>query len=240
MQPNPVLYTATLDGRRPRPRPHLSIKKLLMTVLAGFVVGLLIVLGIGAAMAQEDDGVWYKKRFCRHYAWDGSCAQRGWRWAKRSQPYHHHYRDTGYRNGNGVRHYRSRIEDDIFDGDRNSWNRRDPDTERGISCLLKPGTDRPKLVRVVGAARLSEKAAMDAAIRQWQSAVAFDDGEKYMELETARYYHWRCTRASSNESAIGKAGEAILGDAAVQRKCVVIAQPCLPAMKSGDRDDKDR
>jgi hypothetical protein len=112
-----------------------------------------------------------------------------------------------------------------------SWNRRDPNDERGVACL-------PVRVRVVGPARLNEKTALEAAIRAWGSAVAYDHAEKYMEIADARRYLWRCNRASSNESVVGKAGEAVFGDAAVQKKCVVVATPCLPPMKEGDKDER--
>ncbi len=124
------------------------------------------------------------------------------------------------------------------DDEENSWNRRDPREERGVSCLRHPD-GRPFEVRVVGRARLSEKAALDDAVGGWQGHVAYDHGEKLMEISDARNYRWRCNRASSNQSLIGRVGEAAVGDAAVQKKCAVIAQPCLPPMKDGAKDDKD-
>jgi hypothetical protein len=92
----------------------------------------------------------------------------------------------------------------------------------------------------VGEAHLSEKGAMDAAIRQWAASVRYDLGEKFMEIENARHYRWRCDRASTNESTVGKIAEGITGGAAGwQRRCVVIARPCMQPVKRGDKDSRD-
>lgn len=116
--------------------------------------------------------------------------------------------------------------------DEERWERRDPSREVGISCK---GT----MVRVVGQSELSEKGAMNAAVRQWQSTVSYDYGEKFMNVENARAYRWRCDRASTNESFIGKLAEgASGGDSGFRRRCVVIAEPCMQPTKAGDKDER--
>jgi len=209
----------------------ISLPRVLLVAVVTVIVGLLLLVALGAAIAdaQEDDLVWAKKKFCHYHAWDGTCAQ--WRWRKYRVQRHHryheprqHYRDSS----SDVRHYRSR---DYDDG--RGWEYRDPRSERGIDC-------KSFFVRVVGAAALSDEAATRAAVRSWQSTVAYDMGQKYMELANARDYRFRCDRASSNESPLGKLGELVAGDSATQKRCVVIARPCMMPMQEAKDDERSR
>lgn len=117
------------------------------------------------------------------------------------------------------------------DWDEERWERRDPASERGVQC-------KDNLVRVVGEAHLTQDGALNAAVRQWSATVRYDAGEKFMSIENARAYRWRCDRASTNESTAGKIGEALSGGSAYQRRCVVQAIPCLVPTIRGDKDDR--
>ncbi len=202
---------------------EVAINALRMLLLWGMValVGVLFALWVASpAKAQTRQCVdWRYQRVCGA-EWPYSDCRRGPRYCHR-----HAHRETYRRNDDRVRYYRTPDDDD------RSWNRRDPREERGINC-------KPELVRVVGAAALSDEAATRAAVRAWQSTVAYDHGQKWMELSNARQYRWRCDRASSNESVLGRVGEALAGDAATQKRCVILARPCMLPMKDGDKDDK--
>ena len=111
------------------------------------------------------------------------------------------------------------------------WERRDPRYERGVQCNAET-------IRVVGEAHLTKEGALNSAIRQWQSTVRYDWGEKRMDIENARDYRWRCDRASTNESTLGRVGDAVTGGSAYQRRCVVIARPCQMPVARGDEDKR--
>ena len=117
------------------------------------------------------------------------------------------------------------------DHDDERWERRDPASERGASC-------KDTTVRVVGGAHLTKDGAINDAVRQWQSTVRYDFGERFMDVENARGYRWRCDRASTNESAIGRVGEAVTGGGAFQKRCVVMATPCMQPVQRGDKDER--
>lgn len=120
--------------------------------------------------------------------------------------------------------YERRVEDE-------RWEERDPNIERGVSC-------KPDLVRVVGGAHLTKEGAINDAVRQWQSTVRYDYGEKFMDVESARQYRWRCDRASTNETLAGKVGEYVTGGQGFQRRCVVLARPCMQPVQRGDEDKR--
>ncbi len=192
-----------------------------MMLAVGLAFGGMFLLTSKANAQDGDrrDTRWHTQRFCAHYGWDGSCTR--YRYERR-RTYAHTYRRndiTTYRDG--VRYYAAPRDDD--------WQSRDPRYERGVEC-------KSEVVRVVGSAALSDDAATRAAIRQWQATVAYDMGQKFMNLDNARGYRWRCDRASANESVLGKVGEALAGDAATQKRCVIIARPCMMPMKDGDKD----
>ena len=160
----------------------------------------------------------HAERWCAH--WYGVRIYDGWSYRIERRCARWVHRDYEPR----VYAYERRYDED--DG----WLRRDPELETGINCK--------EPVRVVGEAHLTEKGAIESAIRQWSATVRYDWGEKWMEIETARNYRWRCDRAGTNESTLGKIGEAITSGQGYQRRCMVIARPCMQAPKRGDRDDR--
>lgn len=156
--------------------------------------------------------------------WNGC----GWeyRWRRvRAHGYHNHT----YRLPEGEAHgYRA---------SEPAWGQRDPREERGINC--KDAT-----IRVVGGKHMTVPGAIKDATDRWQSSVGYDFGEKWMAMDNARGYRWRCDRASTNETTAGRVGEAI-GSAlsggqadAFYKRCVVIATPCMEPMKRGDKDER--
>ena len=118
---------------------------------------------------------------------------------------HHHNRD------------RDRDRDD-YDGDR---------FDRANEC-------KPPLARTGGEA-FDEDNAKQRADLAWQEEVRFLWGERYMDVSNAQRARYECSRSSTNESWIGKAGERIAGDAAVKKRCRLTALPCR-----GDRDKADK
>lgn len=176
----------------------------------------LAILAPSPVEAQDQDITWALRRFCGAYAWDGSCAH--WRYRRVRT---HVYRPTR------VYAYERRDRDD------ERWERRNIASERGEHC-------KDTIVRVVGGAHLTKDGAMNDAIRQWQATVRYDHGERFMEIENARGYRWRCDRASTNETTVGKIGEALSGGSGFQKRCVVVAKPCMMPVVRGDKDRDER
>lgn len=87
-------------------------------------------------------------------------------------------------------------------------------------------------VRAHGTPHVTEQAALEAAKRHWQAVVRYDHGEKYMDITAAQHLRHRCARAETNETAAGRAVEAITGDA-WRMRCEVVARPCRTELKGG-------
>lgn len=81
-------------------------------------------------------------------------------------------------------------------------------------------------VRAHGTPHLTEQEAMDAAKRHWQAIVRYDNGEKYMNFDTAKDSKFRCARAETNETVGGRVAETITGGSAWRMRCEVVARPC--------------
>jgi hypothetical protein len=198
--------------RRARPR-HRAL------VLALLLLGVL--LGLPTPAEAGYCAAWGVRRICQSGDGDvftaivgGSCLRRTYcrYWVRDDEP-----RVYGY-----VRR----------DRDEERWERRDPGSERGVRC-------KDETVRVVGGAHLTKEGAINDAIRQWQSTVRYDYGERFMDAENARGYRWRCDRASTNESTVGKIGEALGGGGGFQKRCVVLARPCMMPVARGDKDERE-
>ena len=99
--------------------------------------------------------------------------------------------------------------------------------DRGPEC-------KPALART-GTEAFDEDNAKQRADLAWQEEVRFLWGERYMDVGNAQRVTYECSRSSTNESWIGKAGERIAGDAAVKKRCRINALPCR-----GDRDKADK
>jgi len=97
---------------------------------------------------------------------------------------------------------------------------------------------KPPLSRA-GTEAFDEDNAKQRADLAWQEEVRFLWGERYMDVSHARRVAYECSRSSTNESWIGKAGERIAGDAAVKKRCRITAQPCRPGKDRDRKDDKD-
>ena len=93
---------------------------------------------------------------------------------------------------------------------------------------------KPPLARTGGEA-FDEDNAKQRADLAWQEEVRFLWGERYMDVSNAQRVRYECSRSSTNESWIGKAGERIAGDAAVKKRCRITALPCR-----GERDKADK
>ncbi len=184
-----------------------------MIVGAILIGGALLMATAMAVAAQPEDHRWAWKRQAYRYCdgW-GNCYLR--------------YRDVRVRRA-PVHYYAPPRRD--YDEER--WERRDASLERGEHC-------KPEMVRVVGGLHLTKDGAVNDAVRQWQSTVRYDHGERYMDIENARSYRWRCDRAGTNETLAGRVGEAISGGAGFQRRCVVIAVPCRMPLIKGEKDER--
>ena len=178
-----------------------SRARIVLAIIASAVMAVAIV---GAAKAEPEDGWRVIRRQFQLCDWMGC---------------RHVWRDVR------VRYYAAPRRDD------DTWERRDPSLERGVSC-------KDDIVRVVGGLHLTKDGAINDAVRQWQSTVRYDFGERYMDIEQARGYVWRCDRAGTNETLAGRVGEAISGGNGFQRRCVVMARPCRMPMARGDKDER--
>lgn len=89
--------------------------------------------------------------------------------------------------------------------------------------------------RALGTPHLTESEALNAAKRSWQAATRYDHGEKYMNIEDAKFVRHRCSRAETNETAIGRAVESVTGGETWRTRCEVVAQPCRRGMTEGDK-----
>ncbi len=124
------------------------------------------------------------------------------------------------------------------DRDEDRWERRDPQSERGVQCKDSGP------IRVVGGKHLTQPGAIKDAVGRWESSVGYDHGEKFANMENARNYRWRCDKASTNETALGRVGENIAnavtgGNAdAYYKRCVVMATPCMQPVMRGDKDER--
>lgn len=154
----------------------------------------------------------YRERYCRH--WARSEATRVYAYERRDRYYHEH-------------------------DDSERWERRDPSSEKGVSCKTEVGP-----IRVIGGKHLTQPGAIKDAVGRWESSIGYDYGEKYMSMENARGYRWRCDKASTNETTLGRVGENIAGAItggnadAYYKRCVVIALPCMRPVERGDEDKR--
>lgn len=114
------------------------------------------------------------------------------------------------------------------DHDHDKYDRGD----RGPEC-------KPALART-GTEAFDEDNAKQRADLAWQEEVRFLWGERYMDVSNAQRVSYECSRSSTNESWIGKAGERIAGDAAVKKRCRINALPCRGDREKGEKDKKDR
>lgn len=94
----------------------------------------------------------------------------------------------------------------------------DPKYDGNAHCLVEK--------RAIGTPHATEQAALDAAKRDWQAATRYDHGEKYMNIEDARNIRYRCARAETNETAVGRAVETLSGGGVWRMRCEIVAQPC--------------
>jgi hypothetical protein len=104
------------------------------------------------------------------------------------------------------------------------WNNKLPG-DRGVTCHARED--------VVGDLANSEAGALSKAERHFQATARYKHGERYLDLTNARGYRKRCDRASTNETIVGKLTEAVVGDAGVQYRCFVSAQPCKANLDQG-------
>jgi len=108
----------------------------------------------------------------------------------------------------------------------------------GPSQCAKDDRGAPAMVSVVGLSAFDDKGAEAAAQRQWRVTVTHRFGEVYADLANAVRYKWRCVAVSTNETALGKAGEAVFGDAAVRKRCGLEAIPCKQPMINGEPPER--
>jgi hypothetical protein len=95
------------------------------------------------------------------------------------------------------------------------------------------------VVTAKGSEAQTENGALISAKRAWRAWVRSDYGERYQDLDHAKRGEYRCWRSSTNESALGRAGEFITGQ--YRKRCQVWAVPCLGERQKleGDKDDRE-
>lgn len=152
--------------------------------------------------------------------------------------HHHHHRqdpprviyrdrdrdDRDYRDHTRVYSYEERIGPNERRWERD-YNRSHPE-DKGLTCETR--------MSVIGPTALGAERALQLAELAWRTNVNFMWGPRYMAFDTARSYRKQCVRASVNDSATGKMGEAIFGESAVRDQCQVSAVPCKKGMESSD------
>jgi hypothetical protein len=152
----------------------------------------------------------------------------------------HHHRHDHWNRGRWDRDRWDRDRDHgRWDRDRDRWDR-DRDDKWGYrthdgryerQCLY--------LITTKGAEAQTENGALISAKRAWRASVRADFGERYQDLNNAKRGEYRCWRSSTNESALGRAGEWLTGQ--YRKRCQVWATPCLGERQTleGDQDDKE-
>jgi|GEM_PF-5519672 len=85
--------------------------------------------------------------------------------------------------------------------------------------------------RAVGTPHASEAAALESAVRHWQALARHDWGELYTDIRQARDARHRCARAETNETAAGRAVEALTGGDVWRTRCEIVARPCRKALE---------
>ncbi len=113
----------------------------------------------------------------------------------------------------------------------------DQTTGNGPLCV-------PRIITAKGGAAQTEDGALNQAKRAVRAMIRADFGEVYIDLASAKQSTYRCWRASTNESVLGRVGEraaGAFGFDGYQKRCQIWLQPCMPPrvpleMKGGDRD----
>ncbi len=161
----------------------------------------------------------------------------------RSRHHHDHWRSHKKRDhwdddrwdkdrGHRDRWEKDRWEKDRWDRDREDrWAYRTAEGRYERQCLY--------LITTKGAEAQTENGALISAKRAWRASVRADFGERYQDLNNSRRAEYRCWRSSTNESALGRAGEWLTGQ--YRKRCQVWAVPCLGDRQrlEGDEDDKE-
>ncbi|KAB2919698.1 MAG: hypothetical protein F9K29_05150 [Hyphomicrobiaceae bacterium] len=95
------------------------------------------------------------------------------------------------------------------------------------------------VITAKGSEAQTENGALISAKRAWRAWVRSDFGERYQDLEFAKRGEYRCWRSSTNESALGRAGEFLTGQ--FRKRCQIWAVPCLGERQKleGDKDDRE-
>lgn len=144
------------------------------------------------------------------------------------------------------RHDRDRWDDDRWDndrGDRGRWrkDRWDRDREDKWAYRRADGRYERECLHMItnkGAEAQTENGALISAKRAWRANVRADFGERYQDLNHAKRAEYRCWRSSTNESALGRAGEWLTGQ--YRKRCQVWAVACLGERQRLERDDDDK
>ncbi len=186
------------------------------------LAALLLLAALSVSAKAENEDRWVRQTIRKQYR---ACDHWGCRIV---------YRDVQ------VRHYRAPVYGYSRREDDERWETRDPQSERGVQCKDSGP------VRVVGGKHLTQPGAIKDAVGRWESSIGYDFGEKFANMENARGYKWRCDKASTVETTIGRVGEGIAnavtgGNAdAYYKRCVVLATPCMQPVLRGDRDGDHR
>lgn len=110
------------------------------------------------------------------------------------------------------------------------WASRGHDSRYERQCLY--------LITTKGAEAQTENGALISAKRSWRASVRADFGERYQDLNHAKRGEYRCWRSSTNESAVGRAGEWLTGQ--YRKRCQVWAVPCLGDRQTLENDNDDK
>lgn len=149
---------------------------------------------------------------------------------------HHWGRDRGRDWGHDRDRDWGRDRDRDWDRDRgdrdrdDKWSYRGHDGRYERQCLY--------MITTKGAEAQTENGALISAKRAWRASVRADFGERYQDLNHAKRGEYRCWRSSTNESAIGRAGEWLTGQ--YRKRCQVWAVACLGERQTLENDNDDK
>lgn len=193
-----------------------NARRVLMFVFGALWVGLMLVVFVWPARAQDQgDSRWIYRTIRQQYwaydHWTGQTVLR-YRYVQRRYP-NHSYRLPETR----VYSYIQR-EDDR--GDRR--------VDRG-RCARDEETHKPIWLEVLSTEHQGEEAAREAARKAWMARAQWDVGGAYMNLDEAQDVRWRCGPSNAHDTASGRVSEVVgtvTGKGGQNVRCSVIARPC--------------
>lgn len=193
---------------------------------------LALVTLLPAPIAAQDDGSpWVrpaiKKRCYRHIDM----------WGAVTYPcYRHSVRDYGHRDY-GPQVYGYERHEREYDREFRRYSSGPdlhPSPNYGPRC-------KERIVTAVGFEYANEDRALKSAQLIYAATVRQEYGEMFQEITQARDVLTLCTQASVNDTAVGRLGDALIGESAVLKRCKIWARPCRPEIEraSFGKDKED-